>query len=117
VVHTGSHDNDTTRAYFEKARNEENNIYSHTQKYLNYYGDDITFHLIRLAYASVADMAIIPMQDILNLGGNARMNFPGTLGGNWTWRFSWDQIPSNLAHTYKEMAKLFDRPLKKKLVS
>ncbi len=117
VVHTGSHDNDTTRAYFEKAKNEDNDIYSHTQKYLNYYGDDITFHLIRLAYASVADMAIIPMQDILNLGGNARMNFPGTLGGNWTWRFSWDQVPSNLAQTYKEMAKLFDRPLKKKLVS
>ncbi|MHB8578682.1 MAG: 4-alpha-glucanotransferase [Ignavibacteriaceae bacterium] len=117
VVHTGSHDNDTTRAYFEKARLEENDIYSHTQKYLNYYGDDITFQLIRLAYASVADMTVIPMQDILNLEGNARMNFPGKLGGNWTWRFTWDQVPSNLAQSYKEMAELFDRPRKKKLVS
>ena len=116
VVHTGSHDNDTTRGYFEKARNEENDIYSHTQKYLNYFGDEITFHLIRLAYASVADMAIIPMQDVLNLGGESRMNFPGKLGGNWTWRYTWDQVPSNLAQTYKEMAILFDRPLKKKLL-
>jgi len=116
LVHTGSHDNDTTRAYFEKARNEDNDIYSHTQKYLNYYGEDITFHLIRLAYASVADLAIIPMQDILNLGGESRMNFPGKLGGNWTWRFTWDQVPSNLAPAFKEMAELFDRPLKKKLL-
>lgn len=116
VVHTGSHDNDTTRGYFEKARNEENDIYSHTQKYLNYFGDEITFQLIRLAYASVADMAIIPMQDILNLSGESRMNFPGKLGGNWTWRYTWDQVPSSLSQTYKEMAILFDRPLKKKLM-
>ncbi len=116
VVHTGSHDNDTTRGYFEKAKNEKNDIYSHTQKYLNYFGGEITFQLIRLAYSSVSDMAIIPMQDVLNLDGESRMNFPGKLGGNWTWRYTWDQVPSNLAQTFKEMATLFDRPLKKKLM-
>ncbi len=112
MVYTGSHDNDTTRAYFEKEKNNSSDIYTHTQKYLNYYGEDMTAQLIRTAYASVADIVVIPMQDILNLGGEARMNFPGTLGGNWTWRFSWDQIPEILAQYYKELAELYERPPK-----
>ena len=59
-------------------------------------------------------MAIIPMQDMLNLGTEARMNFPGKLGGNWKWRFTWDQVPVNLAAKYKEMTVLYDRPPKPK---
>ena len=114
VVYTGSHDNDTTRAYFEKEKNADNNIYSHTQKYLDYYGDEIVQKLIRTAYASVADIVIIPMQDVLNLGGEARMNFPGKSGGNWTWRFSWQQVPHYLAGAFKEMAELYERPPKPK---
>lgn len=110
VVYTGSHDNDTTRAYYDKVKQEDNDIYSHTQKYLDYYGDDIVDQLIKLAYASVADMVVIPMQDILNLGGEARMNFPGKLGGNWAWRFKWEQIPTDLAGKYKELVKLYERP-------
>lgn len=115
VVHTGSHDNDTTRGFFEKAKNDKNSdIYQFTQKYLGYFGDveGITFELIRAAYATVADMVVIPMQDILNLGSEARMNFPGKLGGNWSWRFTWDQVPYELASIYKEMTVLFDRPPK-----
>ena len=114
VVYTGSHDNDTTRAYFEKAKKEENDIYEHAQKYLNYYGDDIVDELIRLAYASVARLVIIPMQDVLNLGGEARMNFPGKSGGNWTWRFSWGQIRENLTEHYKGLTILYERPPKKR---
>ncbi len=110
MVYTGSHDNDTTRAYFEKVKFEDNDILDHAQKYLNYYGDDMVGHLIRAAYASVADIVVVPMQDILNLGGEARMNFPGTLGGNWSWRFTWDQIPQHLAHEYKELTELYERP-------
>lgn len=110
IVHTGSHDNDTTRAYFEKAKNDGSDIYEFTQKYLNYYGDDITQQLIRVAYASVANMVVIPMQDILNLGGEARMNYPGKLGGNWTWRFTWNQVPHEMAQKYKEMTFLYERP-------
>jgi 4-alpha-glucanotransferase len=112
VVHTGSHDNDTTRAYFEKAKKENSDIYEFTQKYLNYYGDHICQELIRTAYASVADIVVIPMQDILKLGNEARMNFPGTLGGNWTWRFSWDQLSEDVAANYKEMTVMYDRPPK-----
>ena len=112
VVYTGSHDNDTTRGYYDKVKLENNDIYSHTQQYLDYYGDDVVEKLIKLAYASVADMVIIPMQDVLNLGGEARMNFPGRLGGNWTWRFKWEQVPVELAGKYKEMAVLYERPPK-----
>lgn len=114
VVYTGSHDNDTTRAYFEKEKNADNDIYEHAQKYLDYYGDDIVQKLIKTAYASVADMVIIPMQDILNLGTEARMNFPGKPGGNWTWRFKWEQVPDYLAGSYKELTDLYERPPKPK---
>jgi 4-alpha-glucanotransferase len=110
VVYTGSHDNDTTRAYFEKAKQEKSNIITHAQNYLDYYGEDMTFELIRTAYASAADTVILPMQDILNLGGEARMNFPGTLGNNWTWRFSWDQVYPELAEKYRKLAELYERP-------
>jgi 4-alpha-glucanotransferase len=111
VVYTGSHDNDTTRAYFEKANKDNNSdIYEHVQKYLNYFSDDIVYELIRLAYASVANIVIIPMQDILNLGEEARMNFPGKLGGNWCWRFRWEQISENLHLKYLGLTKLYERP-------
>jgi len=114
VVYTGSHDNDTTRSYFEGARasQDKNDIWSFTQKYLNFYGDDVVNELIRVAYASVADTVIFPMQDVLNLGGDARMNFPGRLGGNWSWRFSWEQVPYGIADKYKFLGGLYDRPRK-----
>lgn len=116
VVYTGTHDNDTTRAYFEKEKlnKGKNDIYEHAQKYLNYFGDDILSELIRVAYASVANIVIIPMQDILNLGTEARMNFPSTTGGNWTWRFTWDQVDENLAKHYFGLAQLYERPPKPK---
>ena len=68
VVYTGTHDNDTTRAYFEKEMKKDGDIYEHAQMYLNYFGDNILSELIRAAYASVAAIVIIPMQDILGLG-------------------------------------------------
>ena len=109
IVYTGSHDNDTTRAYFEKEKNNDNDIYEHAQKYLNYYGEDIVGELIRTAYASVADIIIIPMQDILKLGSEARMNFPGKLGGWWSWRYTWNQIDQDLAAHYKDLTTLYER--------
>lgn len=114
TVLTGSHDNDTTKGYFEKARDADNDIFEHAQKYLNYYGNDMTFEMIRTAYKTAADTVIIPMQDMLNLGTEARMNFPGKLGGNWTWRFRWEQVPYELASKYKALASLYERPKIKK---
>lgn len=113
VVHTGSHDNDTTRGFFDKAKLDTNSdVYEFAQKYLNYYSDDIAQELIRVAYMTVSDLVVIPMQDVLNLGSEARMNFPGKLGGNWNWRFKWDQVPHDLSGKYKKMCELYDRPPK-----
>ena len=116
VVFTGSHDNETTRGFFENERQNQTGIYEWAQKYLGYYGNDITFELIRTAYASVADTVIIPMQDMLNLGSEARMNFPSKLGGNWTWRFDWEQVDKNIPLTYKGMTEIYERPPKKELI-
>jgi 4-alpha-glucanotransferase len=110
VVYTGSHDNDTTKGFFQKEKEKNSDVYKHAQEYLNYYGDDIVGELIRTAYSSVADIVIIPMQDILRFGSDARMNFPGTLGGNWTWRFTWEQVPFGIADIYKKMTVLYERP-------
>ena len=110
VVYTGTHDNDTTRAYFEKEKKNNGDIFKHLQQYLNYTGDNVVSELIRIAYASVAVFVIIPMQDILNLGGESRMNFPSTLGGNWSWRFTWDQVDKSMSAHYKNLASLYERP-------
>ena len=108
-VYSGSHDNDTTKGFFENEKKNGSGIYEWTQKYLNYHGDDIRSAIISAAYSSVANIVIIPMQDILNLGTEARMNFPGKLGGNWTWRFSWDQVGNEISEYYKEMSIMYER--------
>lgn len=113
VVYSGSHDNDTTKGFFENERRMNSGIYEWTQKYLNYYGEDIVFAVIKAAYASVANTTVIPLQDMLNLGTEARMNFPGKLGGNWTWRFTWEQITEDLVSVYAEMVDMYDRNPKK----
>lgn len=114
VVHTGSHDNDTTRGFFEKEKENGSGIYEWAQEYLNYYGDDMCFAAIKAAYRSVANIIVIPMQDVLSLGTEARMNFPSKLGGNWTWRFTWDQISDELVQRYKRMTEMYDRPPKER---
>ncbi|MCF8241014.1 MAG: 4-alpha-glucanotransferase [Melioribacteraceae bacterium] len=110
VVYSGSHDNETTKGFFDNAKKQDNDIYEFAQKYLNYYGDDMRFAVIIAAYSSVANTVVIPMQDILNLGNEARMNFPGKLGGNWAWRFTWDQVKDHHVKLYKEMCIMYDRP-------
>lgn len=87
VVYTGTHDNNTIRGWFE---NEADNT---SKKRLFLYigkecaADELNWEFIKLAFKSIAKIAIIPMQDILGLAANARMNLPSTLGGNWSWRF------------------------------
>lgn len=89
VAYTGTHDNDTALGWFRSlGENERGNVL----RYLGRDGTDIVSDLIRLAYESVADLAIVPMQDVLELGSEARMNLPGQPDGNWTWRFNWEQL-------------------------
>ncbi len=83
VVYTGTHDNDTTQGWFAKLREDRQ---ANVLRYLG--GRPSTVHrdLIRAAYTSVASAAIVPVQDVLGLSGEARMNLPGTATGNWGWR-------------------------------
>ena len=86
VVYTGTHDNDTTVGWYSGQSSE---IRKQVKKVTGARDEkDVAWCMIRTAYASKADTAVIPMQDILGLGGDARMNVPGTLGGNWLWRMT-----------------------------
>lgn len=92
VVYTGTHDNDTTLGWWAAAGEEER---EYAKGKLDSDGTNILDDMIGAAYASVADTAIIPMQDVLALGSEARMNFPGKVHDNWRWRFTWDQLSEN----------------------
>ena len=85
VAYTGTHDNDTSRGWYTTAPVEERDF---CRRYLARSGDDISWDMIRAVWASVACMTLAPMQDLLNLDSNARMNFPGRPSGNWGWRMS-----------------------------
>ncbi len=89
VVYTGTHDNDTTMGWWDSAPPERR---SRVERFREE-GESVPRCLIRLALESAAGMAIIPLQDIMELGSEARMNRPGTGHGNWRWRFDWEQIP------------------------
>jgi 4-alpha-glucanotransferase len=65
--------------------------------------------LIRAAYASVARLAIVPLQDLLGLGSGARLNTPGTADGNWGWRFAWGDVPGELAGAQRLLLDLYGR--------
>ena len=65
--------------------------------------------MIRLAFSSVADAAVIPMQDILGLDNEARMNVPATLGGNWTWRMKSEDLSDELAAKLREITRIYGR--------
>ncbi len=84
VIYTGNHDNNTTRGWYNDLSKEDQ---QKVRDYLGTDGHDISWDFIRLAMSSVADIAIIPFQDALNLGNEARMNTPGVQGGNWQWRY------------------------------
>jgi 4-alpha-glucanotransferase len=80
---TGTHDNDTTRGWFEKLGAEERRA---TLEYLGTSGREIHWEMIREVWRSVANLALAPVQDLLGLGTESRMNLPGTAQGNWEWR-------------------------------
>jgi 4-alpha-glucanotransferase len=106
VVYTGTHDNDTALGWFGHAAPEER------AKALAYLGCDtgeLHWALIRAAMASVADLAIVPLQDVLGLGSEARMNLPGTIGANWTWRCTEDALSGDVAARLAEMVTLYER--------
>ncbi len=84
VVYSGTHDNDTSRGWYEKSSTPEERDFF--RRYLRTDGSDPAWSLIDAAFRSVAVMAVVPLQDVLNLDTHSRMNLPGTSSGNWTWR-------------------------------
>ena len=89
VAYTGTHDNDTTLGWWNSARDHEK---SFAQYYLKSDGKEINWDMIKALAASAANTVIFPLQDVIGLNSEHRMNFPGTAWGNWEWRFSWDQL-------------------------
>ncbi len=109
VVYTGTHDNDTIKGWYKSLPKKDK------QMSIDYLGNektnfkDIHWDFIRLALSSVANYAIIPIQDYLGLGEEARMNTPSTVGGNWKWRLLDGEITKELSLKIKKMVKLYSR--------
>ena len=106
VVYTGTHDNDTTRGWFAAAPRRER---SHALRYLHADAAHIVSAMIRCAYASVAALAVVPMQDVLQLGSEARMNVPSQPTGNWEWRYTDEQITPEASRDLARLATLYGR--------
>jgi 4-alpha-glucanotransferase len=106
VVYTGTHDNDTTTGWYAQAPESERDL---VRRYLARDGGNVAWDLWRLAQKSVADTAIAPLQDLLGLGSEARMNTPGAPSGNWGWRFDWHDLPFWLAPQLLDMANIYGR--------
>lgn len=106
VAYTGTHDNDTTLSWFQ-SRSADQQL--RVVEYLGYGHEPMPQPLVRAALASVARLAIVPMQDVLALGLGHRMNMPGTTEGNWQWRFRWEQLTPDLVSWHRRANALYGR--------
>ena len=117
VVYTGTHDNDTMVGWWastgggDSTRSAEDvaKEKAFAQRYLQWDGREVHWRFIREVLASVADTALIPLQDVLGLGTEARMNLPGRLGGNWAFRFRWAQVTPAITGRLRELVHLYQR--------
>ena len=109
VVYTGTHDNDTTAGWFEKLSDGDREV---ALRYMNSFytpKEEQHWDLIALAMRSTADTCIIPVQDFLGLGSEARINMPSTLGDNWKWRMTKGAFSEELKEKIRRMTKLYGR--------
>ena len=106
VVYTGTHDNDTTPGWWHSLDEPQR---ARVRDYLGSAAHEIHWDLIRAACASVADTVVHPMQDVLGLGGEHRMNLPGRGEGYWEWRFAWSQVRPEHAQRLAHLAQLYRR--------
>ena len=117
VAYTGGHDNDTTLGWWrssgsrDSTRTAEDVRKEHqlTRAYLGFENEPINWVFIRTVLASVADIAVIPLQDVLGLGSEARMNLPGTVSGNWKWRYKASGLTNQVTDRLKSLTSLYDR--------
>jgi len=106
VVYTGTHDNDTTRGWYAGAPKKERHF---ARTYLGRDGRDFTWDLIRAGLSSVADRFVAPLQDVLDLGSEARMNLPGRPGGNWGWRCRREQLTDAVQERLRDLTETYGR--------
>jgi 4-alpha-glucanotransferase len=117
VVYTGTHDNDTTVGWFrdrgsDSSTRSARDVTRERRFALRYAcsdGREIHWDLIRLAYQSRGDTVIVPMQDVLGLGSEARMNRPGVPEGNWIWRMKPGSLTRQIADRLRELAETYER--------
>ncbi|MFH2114835.1 MAG: 4-alpha-glucanotransferase, partial [Spirochaetota bacterium] len=106
VAYTGTHDNNTMAGWLSQASTEERRF---MENYLGQIPDNPVKALIREVVKSVAVFAVVPMQDLLGLGSEARMNEPGTIGGNWAWRMQPEATSQSLARELRQLAVMYAR--------
>jgi len=117
AVYTATHDHNTTVGWFTaepgtqttQTAEEVKKEREYALKYLGTSGGEIHWDFIRLALSSVARIAIFPLQDVLGLGTEARMNLPGTTEGNWEWRFSWEMLTPAIREELRELTTVYER--------
>ncbi len=106
VIYPGTHDNDTTVGWYTDA---DEATQDHVRRYLGVSGDDIALDLIRTAWLSVAETAIVQLQDVLSLPGESRMNLPGRPDGNWGWKVSRDAMTDDIAEWLADLTEMAGR--------
>jgi 4-alpha-glucanotransferase len=106
LVYTGTHDNDTTLGWYISLDDDTRN---QVDEYLGRSVEAMPWPMIRQALASRANLAVLPMQDLLGLDGEHRMNLPGTTEGNWEWRFDWDMVDAQLAGKIRRRIEMYGR--------
>jgi 4-alpha-glucanotransferase len=116
VVYPGTHDNDTTVGWWTagtghstRSAGEVAKERAYCRRYLGTNGREIHWDFIRASLASVACLAVVPLQDLLGFGSAARMNRPGNPEGNWTWRFQWKDLTPAIRHRLQDLTTLFGR--------
>jgi 4-alpha-glucanotransferase len=117
VVYTGTHDNDTVVGWFKGQPGEGSTLNAeqiererdYCRNYLSTDGAEINWDFIRALYASAGDTAVVPLQDVLGLGSEARMNTPATMSGNWSWRFRSGDLNEELGARLRRLAELYGR--------
>lgn len=109
VVYTGTHDNNTTRGWFEELPDDQRKEVWRYLKLPEGESDDVARELVRLAWSSVAALTVVPLQDLLGLGSEARMNVPGSAEGNWCWRATENMLSAQVFEWLEELTKMSNR--------
>jgi len=106
VCYTGTHDNDTTLSWFNTITPEAQDK---IRRYLNTDANSIVWDMIRACWGSVSRMAVVPIQDVMYLDGDARMNTPGIAAGNWQWRYTEDMLSQGIMEHLRYITELYGR--------